>query len=130
MERAQIPRHVPALFSRQNVQCWTSIAGGSVLQNDTNVRYVKSILWIAAVAGVGAFSAAAAATSHAPNACVVPRLVGSTIPAAKARLTTAGCRLGGIAFQQPHARVVRVTSQVPAAGAVLPTLTRVVLGVG
>jgi beta-lactam-binding protein with PASTA domain len=79
---------------------------------------------------VGAFSAAAAATSQAPNACVVPRLVGSTLPAAKARLATSGCRLGGIAFEQPHTRIARVTNQVPAAGAVLPTLTRVVLGLG
>jgi beta-lactam-binding protein with PASTA domain len=91
---------------------------------------VKPILWIAVVAAVGAFSAAAAATSHAPNACVVPRLVGSTLPAAKARLATANCFFGGIAFQHPHARIPRVTNQVPAAGAVLPTLTRVVLGVG
>jgi beta-lactam-binding protein with PASTA domain len=92
---------------------------------------MKSILFIATVAAVAALGAGVgSAARQAPSSCVVPRLAGSTIPVAKARLVAAGCRLGGIAAAHPRARIAHVVTQVPAPGAVLPTLTGVVLGVG
>jgi beta-lactam-binding protein with PASTA domain len=91
---------------------------------------MKPILFLATVAAAAALGAdAGAAATQAPGACIVPRLAGATIPAAKVRLAAAGCRLGGIAFQQPRTRIAHVVTQVPAPGAVLPTLTGVVLGV-
>jgi beta-lactam-binding protein with PASTA domain len=104
---------------------------GSARRTGDSVRAMKPILFLATVAALAALSAeAGAAAVQAPAVCIVPRLAGSTIPAAKLRLAVAGCRLGGIALEQPRDRVARVVGQVPAPGAVLPTLAGVVLGVG
>jgi hypothetical protein len=91
-------------------------------------RHVKLILVIAAVAASTAFGGASgAALARTPSGCVVPRLFALTPAVAQARLEAAGCTLGGIAFERPHARVARVTGQVPAPGAALPRRTRVSL---
>jgi len=89
------------------------------------VKLVLAIAGVAASAVVG--GGADTAVARAPSRCVVPRLFALTPAAAEARLTAAGCSLGGIAFQRPHTRPARVTGQVPAPGAMLPWHTRVSL---
>jgi hypothetical protein len=85
-------------------------------------------LAIAALASVAALGGAAgAATPGGRGSCVVPRLFALSPRAAQARLTAAGCALGGVAHERPYARVSLVTGQVPAPGAVLPRRTRVTL---
>jgi beta-lactam-binding protein with PASTA domain len=89
---------------------------------------VKSVLLIAAiVAGAAVGGAARTAAAHTPSGCVVPRLYALTLPVAKSRLADAGCSVGAVALERPHARVARVTGQVPAPGAVLPRHTRISL---
>jgi len=89
---------------------------------------VKHVLLIVAiVAGAAVGTAAQRATAQTPRGCVVPRLYAMTVPTAEARLTAAGCRLGGVAFERPRARVARITGQVPAPGAMLPRRARVSL---
>jgi beta-lactam-binding protein with PASTA domain len=89
---------------------------------------VKHVLLIVAiVVGAAVGTAAQRATAQTPSGCAVPRLYALTLPAAEARLTAAGCKLGGIAFERPRAHVARVTGQVPAPGAMLPRRTRVSL---
>ena len=84
------------------------------------------MLGIFVVAASAALSGAAGtAVAGGPSVCVVPRVFALTLSAAEVRLTAAGCTLGRIAFERPHARVARVTGQLPAPGAVLPRQTRV-----
>jgi beta-lactam-binding protein with PASTA domain len=89
---------------------------------------VKSVLLIAAiVVGAAIGGAARTAAANTPSGCVVPRLYALTLPAAKSRLADAGCSVGAVALERPHARIARVTGQVPAPGAALPRHTRISL---
>ena len=90
---------------------------------------MKSILSATALAAVAALSGGGIASAGAPRTCVVPKLFALTVPAAQVRLAASGCRLGGIAFERPHTRSGRVTSQVPAPGAILPLHADVVFSV-
>jgi beta-lactam-binding protein with PASTA domain len=86
------------------------------------------MLLIAAIAAGAAIGGAArTAAAHTPSGCVAPRVYALTVPAAKSRLTAAGCSLGTVAFERPRARVARITGQVPAPGAVLPRHARISL---
>jgi beta-lactam-binding protein with PASTA domain len=87
----------------------------------------NTLLIVAIVAGAAFGTAAQRATAQAPSGCVVPRLYALTLPAAKSRLTAAGCKVGAIAFERPRAHVARVTAQVPAPGAMLPRHARISL---
>ena len=91
--------------------------------------WLRAAFWICLIlsAGVAIGTGAQRATAQTPSGCIVPRLYALTLPAAEARLTAAGCRLGGIAFERPRARVARITGQVPAPGAMLPRRARVLL---
>jgi beta-lactam-binding protein with PASTA domain len=110
------------------VQAGTGRTGGAGREGRAYRPQVKSMHLIAVVAAGAALGGAArTAAAHAPSGCVVPRLYALTLPAAKARLTNAGCSLGAVALERPHARVARVTGQVPAPGAVLPRQARISL---
>ena len=52
-----------------------------------------------------------------PSACVVPRLRGKTVPAAKRALLAAGCRAGRVVRQPSTVRPGRVLKTTPKAGA-------------
>ena len=106
----------------------TGRTGGDAGRDPAYRPRVKLLLLIAVVAASAAVGGGArTAAARVPSGCVVPRLFALTLPAAKARLTAAGCSLGSIAFERPRARVARVTDQVPAPGAVLRRKTRVSL---
>ena len=106
----------------------TGRTGGAARGDRAYGRHVKIVLLIAAIAAGAAVGVGAQrATAQAPSGCVVPRLYALTLPAAQARLTAAGCKLGAIAFERPRTRLARVTGQVPAPGAALPRRTRISL---
>ena len=88
---------------------------------------MRSTISLLAVAALAALAGGAGAAVDAPTACVVPRVFALSPSAAEARLAAAGCRLGLLTHQHSHARVTRVTGQVPAPGAVLPRQTRISL---
>lgn len=85
------------------------------------MRFVLALTVLIAAAG------ASNGTAGTRKPCVVPRLYTLSIDAARTRIASSGCRLGGIAYQRPRAAVARVTDQVPAPGAILPPLQRVFL---
>jgi PASTA domain len=67
----------------------------------------------------------------APPRCVVPRLRGKTVPAARTALTRARCVLGRVRRVRIRSgRVGRVLSQSPRAGTSRPRGTRVTIVVG
>jgi beta-lactam-binding protein with PASTA domain len=68
------------------------------------------------------------AMAQPQRGCTVPKLYALSLSAAKERLSAAGCRLGGVSFVSPRSPGARVSSQVPAPGAMLPTRTGVVVG--
>lgn len=110
------------------MQAGTGRTGGDGGGGPAYRPQVKSVLLIAAiVAGAAVGGAARTAAAHTPSGCVVPRLYALTLPVAKSRLADAGCSVGAVALERPHARVARVTGQVPAPGAVLPRHTRISL---
>lgn len=84
------------------------------------------MLVLAAVAAAP-LSGLTSAPARARGGCVVPRLYALKVVAAEGLLTHAGCRLGGLSYQRPRARIARVTDQVPRPGAVLPASARVSL---
>jgi len=57
--------------------------------------------------------------------CVVPRVVGKTLAAARATLTRAGCRVGRVTRRASTARAGRVVRQTPRAGTPLARGARV-----
>jgi len=110
------------------VEARTDRTGGDGWGGHAYRPQVKSMFLIAAiVVGAAVGGAARTAAAHTPSGCVVPRLYALTLPAAKSRLAAAGCGLGAVALERPHARVARVTGQVPAPGAVLPRHARISL---
>jgi beta-lactam-binding protein with PASTA domain len=112
------------------VEAGTGRTGGARGRGPAYRPQVKHVLLIFAIvvgAAVGTAAQRATAQTQTPSGCAVPRLYALTLPAAEARLTAAGCRLGGIAFERPRARVARITGQVPAPGAMLPRRARVSL---
>jgi PASTA domain len=67
----------------------------------------------------------------APPRCLVPRLRGKTVPAARTALARARCVLGRVRrVRISRGRIGRVRSQSPAAGARRPLGTRVTITVG
>ena len=63
--------------------------------------------------------------------CVVPRLVGRRLGAARTAIRNVDCRLGAIRYARTgRGKVGRVVSQRPAAGKIRPRGTRVNLVVG
>ena len=71
------------------------------------------------------------ATAIAPPRCVVPRLRGKTVPAARTALARARCVLGRVRrIRIRRGRIGRVLAQSPAAGAKRPRGTRVTITVG
>jgi beta-lactam-binding protein with PASTA domain len=110
------------------VQAGTDRTGGDGWGGHAYRPQVKSMFLIAAiVVGAAVGGAARTAAAHTSSGCVVPRVYALTLPAAKSRLNAAGCSVGAVALERPHARVARVTGQVPAPGAVLPRHARISL---
>src|ERR1022692_3849925 len=114
--------------ARTRVRPGTGRTGGEPLGGSAYRARVKWSLSIAALAAVAALiGAVGAATAGGRGVCVVPRLYALTPRVAEARLTAAGCTLGGVAHERPPARTALVAGQVPAPGAVLPRRTAVAL---
>jgi hypothetical protein len=66
-----------------------------------------------------------------PKACVVPRLLGLTLAAAKQRLLRANCRLGTVTLRRAkRAQVGRVVAQRPASGQYLAAHGKVAVVLG
>jgi Na+/glutamate symporter len=84
---------------------------------------VKAILLVpvvAVLAAVVTLSGGVGAAAGGWGGCVVPRLFALTPGVAEARVTAAGCLLGGVAYTRPHAQVALFVGQVPGPGAVVP----------
>jgi hypothetical protein len=78
---------------------------------------------VTTVAGTNSATPAGEFTYAAPTHCVVPKLRGKRLKAAKRRLRKSHCKLGKVSG--PKGRLARVRSQRPRPGTVLPVGGRV-----
>jgi PASTA domain len=111
-----------AMAFRSNSSLW--IKQVRTVPPSGSLQIAFAYIWGSATAEVQASTAAVLPTLTLP--CVVPRVLGQTIPQAKDSLRKVGCQIGAISYQvSGKVKKYRVKAQGPKAGLTVPNATKV-----